>query len=65
MTFSVRPHRLDISIGRADGADGDNGPIELDDLAENILRSVTDSFDVSASGVTLVKRGLENSSTAT
>lgn len=60
VVFSLSTGRLDVQVGGAEPA----GPIELDDLAENIIRSVTDTFEVTASGVTLTKRGVESPNAA-
>jgi serine/threonine-protein kinase RsbW len=41
------------------GYDGAGSNIELDELAEHILRSVTDSYEVTPNGISFVKLGTE------
>jgi len=55
VVFASGPDQLDVGIT----ADGWLEPVELDELATNILRSVADEFDVGTAGVTLSKRAAE------
>ncbi|HSL74872.1 MAG TPA: hypothetical protein VK853_10400 [Ilumatobacteraceae bacterium] len=57
VSFAAPDGHLTATIG----CDGTPLPTELDELAENILRSVTDGFEVEATGITFVKRGIERS----
>ena len=50
--FSPAPGELTVVIG----SDGDDLAIELDDLAANILASVTDGYSIGTDGVTFSKR---------
>lgn len=50
--FSPTPSELTVVIG----SDGDDLAIELDDLAANILASVTDGYSIGTDGVTFSKR---------
>lgn len=50
--FSPTPGELTVVIG----SDGDDLAIELDDLAANILASVTDGYSIGTDGVTFSKR---------
>ena len=52
----------DTSLSVTLGCDGAPTDVQLDDLAEHILRSVTDSYDVGPDGIGFVKRGTERSS---
>ncbi len=52
VTFSRAPGELTVVIG----ADGDRLAIELDDLAANILASVTDGYSIGTDGVRFSKR---------
>ena len=52
VAFSPTPGELTVVIG----SDGDDLGIELDDLAANILASVTDGYSIGADGVTFSKR---------
>lgn len=52
----------DTSLSVTLGCDGAPTDVQLDDLAEHILRSVTDSYDVGPDGISFVKRGTERSS---
>ena len=60
------PRRARIELSATDSSlsvmlacDGVSMNVELDDLAEHILRSVTDSYDVTPDGISFVKRGTE------
>lgn len=55
VVFASGPDQLEVGIT----ADGWLEPVELDELATNILRSVADEFDVGTAGVTLSKRAAE------
>ena len=49
------------SIAATLGLDGTQPHIELDDLAEHILRSVTDAYEIGPNGISFVKHGTERS----
>jgi serine/threonine-protein kinase RsbW len=49
----------DSSLSVMLGCDGAPASVELDELAEHILRSVTDSYVVTADGISFVKHGTE------
>ena len=49
----------DTSLSVTLGCDGAPVNAELDDLAEHILRSVTDSYEVTTDGISFVKSGTE------
>lgn len=56
VVFAAGRNHLEVGIT----ADGWLEDVELDELATNILRSVTDEFDVGAAGVTMTKRAVES-----
>ena len=49
----------DASLAVTLGFDGGATNVELDELAEHILRSVTDSYEVTPNGISFVKVGTE------
>jgi hypothetical protein len=55
--LSAQPGWISASLGY----EGTQPHIELDDLAEHILRSVTDDYDVGPNGITFAKHGTERS----
>ena len=55
-SFAVRPGELEVVVR----PERFTGSVEFDDLAAGILRSVVDSCEISADGVTLIKRATEN-----
>ena len=57
IAFTVRDGHLTTTIG----CDGSPLTVELDELARNILRSVTDGFEVRADAISFLKHGTERS----
>ena len=57
----IRMSTTDSSLSVTLGCDGASERVELDDLAEHILRSVTDSYEVTPDGISFVKHGTERS----
>lgn len=55
--LSAQPGSITATLGN----EGTQSHIELDDLAEHILHSVTDEYEVSPNGITFVKHGTERS----
>jgi serine/threonine-protein kinase RsbW len=58
--LSAQPGSITATLGR----EGSQPDISLDDLAEHILRSVTDHYEVGPDGITFVKHGIERSDDA-
>ncbi len=57
-SFEIAPGQLSATLS----VDASHGAIELDQLASSILASVMDSIEHTPSGITMIKRAVEASS---